>query len=186
MEPGAQWLTRVEAKLRQGQHHSVQMRMLSSQKGHPASVMSGSVRSAGLLPFRRHDNFEVLVAHPGGPYFARRDNGWWSIVKGMVEPDEQDDATAAREFEEETGWPAPPKPWIPLGDVSLKSRKIVVAWAVEADYDIDTLDPGLFTMGHRQFPEIDRVQWMKPELARVKLNPALGPFIDRLEQALRS
>ena len=163
----------------------VRVRMMGSKEGHPASVMSGSVRSAGLLPFRRHDGIEVLVAHPGGPYFARRDNGWWSIVKGMVEPDEMDEATAAREFEEETGWPAPPKPWIPLGEVSLKSRKIVIAWAVEADYRIDTLVPGLFTMGHQRFPEIDRVQWMRPELARVKLNPALGLFIDRLEQALR-
>lgn len=160
--------------------------MLSSKKGHPASVMSGSVRSAGLLPFRRHDGVEVLVAHPGGPYFARRDNGWWSIVKGMVEQEEHDEATAAREFEEETGWPAPPKPWIPLGDVALKSRKIVIAWAVEADYDIDTLVPGLFTMGHQKFPEIDRVEWMRPELARMKLNPALGVFIDRLEQVLRT
>jgi len=176
----------MEAELGERELEIVAMAMWSCQKGHQASVMSGSVRSAGLLPFRRHDGVEVLVAHPGGPYFARRDNGWWSIVKGMVEPDELDEATAAREFEEETGWPAPPKPWIPLGDVSLKSRKIVIAWAVEADYDIDTLVPGLFTMGHRQFPEIDRVEWMRPEQARLKLNPALGVFVDRLEQVLRT
>jgi predicted NUDIX family NTP pyrophosphohydrolase len=68
----------------------------------------------------------------------------------------------------------------------MKSRKVVIAWAVEADYDIDTLVPGLFTMGHRQFPEIDRVEWMKPEQARVKLNPAFGIFVDRLEQVLRT
>ncbi len=157
---------------------------LRGQEGHAASVMSGSVRSAGLLPFRRQDGIEVLVAHPGGPYFARRDNGWWSIVKGMVEHGEHDEVTAAREFEEETGWSAPPKPWIPLGDVSMKSRKIVIAWAVEADYDVETLDPGLFSIGHQKFPEIDRVQWMSPDLARVKLNPAFGTFIDRLEQVV--
>lgn len=104
----------------------------------------------------------------------------------MVEQDEEDEATAAREFEEETGWPAPPQPWIPLGEVTLKSRKVVVAWAVEADYDIDALVPGLFTMGHQKFPEIDRVEWMRPELARVKLNPALGQFVDRLEQVLET
>jgi predicted NUDIX family NTP pyrophosphohydrolase len=183
-----QRLTWKEAKLREGQLHAVNVVMVvvvRSQKGHLASVMSGSVRSAGLVPFRRHDGVEVLVAHPGGPYFARRDNGWWSIVKGMVELGELDEATAAREFEEETGWAAPPKPWIPLGDVEMKSRKVVVAWAVEADYDIDTLDPGLFSIGHQKFPEIDRVQWMKPELARIKLNPAMGTFVDRLEQLLQ-
>jgi predicted NUDIX family NTP pyrophosphohydrolase len=185
LQTEAQGLAGMESEVRQGQHDGIRVGMMSSQKGHLASVMSGSVRSAGLLPFRRTDDFEVLVAHPGGPYFAHRDNGWWSLVKGMVEKDEHDEVAAAREFEEETGWPAPPQPWIPLGDVVMKSRKVVVAWAVEADYDIDTLVPGLFSMGHQKFPEIDRVQWMRPELARVKLNPALAAFVDRLEQLLQ-
>src|SRR3970040_1264484 len=70
-----------------------------------ASVMLAWLRSAGLLPYRLVDGPELLIAHPGGPYFARRDNGWWSIVKGIVEANESDLEAAAREFEEETGWP---------------------------------------------------------------------------------
>lgn len=142
--------------------------------------MSGPLRSAGLLPYRLASGPEVLVCHPGGPYFARKDNGWWSIVKGIVEPDESDREAAAREFEEETGWAAPSGPWIDLGETTLKSRKVVVAYAVESDLDPATMVPGMFTMGGRHFPEIDRVEWMIPDLARVKLNPALGVFIDRL------
>ncbi|MGH8913234.1 MAG: NUDIX domain-containing protein [Acidimicrobiia bacterium] len=138
------------------------------------------MRSAGLVPYRSSSGLELLVAHPGGPYFARRDNGWWSIIKGMVESGESDLEAAAREFAEETGWEAPPGPWIELGETTLKSRKVVVAYAVAADLDPDTIEPGTFQMGGRHYPEIDRVQWMAPELARVKLNPALGVFIDRL------
>jgi predicted NUDIX family NTP pyrophosphohydrolase len=142
------------------------------------------MRSAGLLPFRLADGLELLVAHPGGPYFARRDNGWWSIIKGMVESDETDLETAAREFTEETGWEPPAGPWIDLGETTLKSRKVVVAYAVESDLDPDALKPGMFQMGGRRYPEIDRVQWMDPDLARIKLNPALGVFIDRLASHL--
>jgi predicted NUDIX family NTP pyrophosphohydrolase len=149
-------------------------------QSHQASVMSGTLRSAGLLPYRITSGLELLVAHPGGPYFARRDNGWWSIVKGMVETNESDLEAAAREFEEETGWRPPPQPWVELGDTVLKSRKIVVAFAVEADLDPAALEPGTFQLGRHRYPEIDRVEWMDEDLARVKLNPALGVFIDRL------
>ncbi|HEY4607143.1 MAG TPA: NUDIX domain-containing protein [Acidimicrobiia bacterium] len=142
--------------------------------------MSGFLRSAGLLPFRLDSGLELLVAHPGGPYFARRDNGWWSIVKGLVEPDESDLAAAAREFAEETGWEPPAPPWVDLGETTLKSRKVVVAYAVESSLDPQTLAPGMFVMGGRRYPEIDRVEWMAPDQARVKLNPAMGVFIDRL------
>ena len=166
------------------EHHGVGGPVLRREKGHPGSVMSGGLRSAGLLPYRLTNELEVLVAHPGGPYFSRRDNGWWSIVKGMVEPGEGDEGAAAREFEEETGWLPPPKPWVSLGEVTLKSRKVVVAWGVEADFEVATLNPGMFSMGTHRYPEIDRVQWMAPDLARVKLNPILGQFIDRLEQHL--
>jgi predicted NUDIX family NTP pyrophosphohydrolase len=124
------------------------------------------------------------VAHPGGPYFARRDNGWWSLVKGLVESGESDQTAAAREFEEETGWPAPPKPWVDLGETRLKSRKIVTAWAVKAEFEPTDLKPGTFQMGRNTFPEIDRVEWMDPELARVKLNQAQTVFVDRLEHHL--
>lgn len=138
------------------------------------------MRSAGLLPYRVRSEVEVLVAHPGGPYFAHRDNGWWSLVKGMVEADESDEDAAAREFEEETGWAAPPKPWMSLGDTVLKSRKVVVAWAVEASFEPENLMPGTFQMGSRFYPEIDRVEWMTPDLARVKLSRAQNVFVDRL------
>lgn len=142
--------------------------------------MLGWLRSAGLLPYRLDGELRLLVAHPGGPFFARRDNGWWSIVKGIVESDESDEEAAAREFEEETGWPAPPRPWIELGETTLKSRKIVVAYAVEADLDPETLDSNMITISGRSFPEIDRVVWMSVDQARVKLNQAQTVFIDRL------
>ena len=142
------------------------------------------MRSAGLLPYRLDTSVEVLIAHPGGPYFARRDEGWWSIVKGLVEPEETDYDAARREFTEETGWEVPQPPWIDLGETRLKSRKIVTAWAFAADYDPVDLVPGTFQMGSRHFPEIDRVVWMTPEQARVKLNQAQSVFIDRLLDAL--
>lgn len=138
------------------------------------------LRSAGLLPYSLDDGLQLLIAHPGGPYFARRDNGWWSIVKGIVEPDESDLEAAAREFEEETGWPAPPGPWVDLGETTLKSRKTVIAYAVESRLDPETMVPGLIVIAGHPFPEIDRVAWMSPDQARVKLNPAQGVFVDRL------
>ncbi|MGH8951928.1 MAG: NUDIX domain-containing protein [Acidimicrobiia bacterium] len=138
------------------------------------------MRSAGLLPYRIDGELRLLIAHPGGPYFARRDNGWWSIVKGIVEPDESDLEAAAREFEEETGWTAPPMPWIELGETTLKSRKVVIAYAVESELNAETMVPGMIMIGGRRFPEIDRVVWMSPDEARVKLNPAQGVFVDRL------
>jgi predicted NUDIX family NTP pyrophosphohydrolase len=121
-----------------------------------------------------------MIAHPGGPYFARRDNGWWSIVKGIVEAEESDLEAALREFQEETGWPAPAQPWVHLGETTLKSRKVVVAFGVEAELDPATMVPGLFTINGVSHPEIDQVRWVGAEEARVKLNPALGVFIDRL------
>jgi predicted NUDIX family NTP pyrophosphohydrolase len=128
----------------------------------------------------------VLIAHPGGPYFAHRDNGWWSIVKGIVEPGESDLEAALREFEEETGWPAPDPPWLELGETTLKSRKVVVAFGVEADLDPSTIVPGHFQIGSRSYPEIDQVRWIGPDEAKVKLNPALGVFVDRLVSHLAS
>lgn len=142
--------------------------------------MLGRLRSAGLLPYRLDDGLRLLIAHPGGPYFARRDNGWWSIVKGIVEPAESDLDAAAREFEEETGWPAPPPPWLELGETTLKSRKTVIAYAVEAELDPETMVPGRVFIAGRPFPEIDRVEWVSPDQARLKLNPAQGVFVDRL------
>lgn len=147
--------------------------------------MSRLVRSAGLLPYRLNSGLEVLVAHPGGPFFAHRDRGAWTLLKGLVEDHEDDRAAAGREFAEETGWPPPPEPWTPLGETVMKSRKVVVAWAVRRDYDPATLRPGTFTLRGREYPEIDRVAWASPEEARVMVNPALAVFIDRLEAHLR-
>ncbi|MEX1038652.1 MAG: NUDIX domain-containing protein [Acidimicrobiia bacterium] len=146
--------------------------------------MSG-LRSAGLLPFRIRDGLEVLLAHPGGPYFARRDDGWWSLVKGLVKMGESDEDAARREFNEETGWPVPDGLWTPLGETRLKSRKIVVAWALEADLEPSALVPGHFLMGDRSYPEIDRVDWFNTGRARAKLNPAQGVFVERLELHLQ-
>ncbi|MGD2060900.1 MAG: NUDIX domain-containing protein [Acidimicrobiia bacterium] len=139
------------------------------------------MRSAGLLPYRRRSGVEVLVAHPGGPWFKNKDAGSWSLVKGLVDGEETDESAAAREFTEETGWRLPDQPWVPLGETTLKSRKVVVAWAIEADFDLDTFDPGTFQLYGREYPEIDRVGWVTPDEARAKLNPAQVVFIDRLE-----
>lgn len=142
--------------------------------------MSGSVRSAGLLPYRTESELQVLIAHPGGPYFARKENGWWSLVKGMVRLEEEDEAAAAREFEEETGWPAPPSPWIPLGETVLRSKKTVVAWAVEYDFDLERFNPGTFTLHGRSYPEIDKVAWLPVGEAKTRLVEPQWVFVDRL------
>lgn len=147
--------------------------------------MSRLVRSAGLLPYRLDDTLEVLIAHPGGPWFAKKDAGAWSIVKGIPMDGESDEEAASREFTEETGWDPPVGGWVPLGETTLKSRKVVVAWAVETDLDLDTFAPGMFTVYGREYPEIDRVVWMPPRQARAKLNPAQGVFLDRLVEHLR-
>ncbi len=149
---------------------------------HPVRV------SAGLMPYRRRSALEVLVAHPGGPLWAKKDAGHWTIVKGEVIPGEDPKDAAAREFQEETSWVAPQGDWLDLGSVRLKSGKTVLGWAVEADLDPGGLNPGLFSMvwhGRRQdFPEIDRVAWCSPEEAQRLLNPAQGEFILRLIRAL--
>jgi predicted NUDIX family NTP pyrophosphohydrolase len=142
--------------------------------------MSRPVRSAGLLPYRLVGQLEVLIAHPGGPWFAKKDAGAWSLVKGIIKDDEGDQEAAVREFEEETGWQVPNTDWIQLGETTLKSRKVVVAWAIEADFDMASFSPGTFTLYGRQYPEIDRVVWVGPDVAREKLNPAQTVFIDRL------
>jgi predicted NUDIX family NTP pyrophosphohydrolase len=147
--------------------------------------MSNPMRSAGLLPYRFDDGLEVLIAHPGGPWFANKDAGSWSVIKGIVKDGEGDEDAAAREFCEETGWDPPSdEDWVALGETTLKSRKVVVAWAVNTEFEMSTFDPGTFTLYGKEYPEIDRVVWMAPNDARRKLNPAQNVFIDRLEQHL--
>lgn len=148
-------------------------------------------RSAGILPYRLSGGLQVLIAHPGGPLWARRDAGSWSIVKGLVEPGESELDAARREFLEETGWRPPATGYRPLGETRLRSGKLVAAWAVDAEFDPDTLEPGMFEMTWPpgsgrpgRFPEIDRVGWFDPDQARRRLNPAQRVFVDRLERAL--
>ncbi|MEU1038455.1 NUDIX domain-containing protein [Streptomyces sp. NPDC005907] len=145
-------------------------------------------RSAGLLLYRRAgDEFEVLLGHMGGPFFARRDAGAWTVPKGEYEPDEPAWDAARREFEEELGLPPPEGAAIPLGEVRQSNGKIVTAWAIEADLDPAAMVPGTFEMEWppksgrvQEFPELDRVQWCGLERARAVIVPAQAAFLDRL------
>lgn len=146
--------------------------------------------SAGILAWRRgpHGGPEVLLAHMGGPFWSRKDDGAWSIVKGEHGLDEPAWDAARREWTEETGWPAPDGVAVELGEVRTSKGKRVVAWAVEApQLDPATLQPGLFELewpprsGKKQFfPEVDRVAWFDLPTARRKLVVSQAPFLDRL------
>ena len=144
--------------------------------------------SAGILLFRAgEDEVEVLLVHPGGPFFARKDDGAWSIPKGLVESGEDLLGTARREFFEETGHLVPGGDVIELGVVRLRSGKRVHGFAVEGDLDADTIVSNVFEMawppksGRTQmFPEVDRAGWFSAAEARVKLNAAQSEFVDRL------
>ena len=148
--------------------------------------------SAGLLVFRRrgeNDALELLLAHPGGPFFARKDLGVWTIPKGEYDDDEPALAAAEREFAEEIGLVPPDGPRIDLGEVRQASGKRVRAFAVEGDLDLDGAMSNLFEMewpvGSGQmgrFPEIDRAEWFSAEESRAKLNPAQAEFVGRLEE----
>jgi predicted NUDIX family NTP pyrophosphohydrolase len=150
-------------------------------------------RSAGLLVYRWVDDEpEVLLVHPGGPYWAKKDEGAWSLPKGEYEPDEDPLEVALREFEEEIG-KTPPDPagvvW--LGELRQPSGKIVSAWAVEGDVDVRDVQSNTFEMEWpprsgrtREFPEVDRVAWFRLEEARRKLLPGQLGFIGRLSELL--
>jgi predicted NUDIX family NTP pyrophosphohydrolase len=149
-------------------------------------------RSAGILLYRIADGTrEVLLVHPGGPFFARKDAGVWSIPKGEYDEDEDPQASARREFEEETGTALPPGELIELGEVKQKGGKIVTAWAAEGDLDAEAVSSNTFTMewpprsgSTAEFPEIDRAGWFEIETAREKLVAAQTEFLDRLVERL--
>ncbi|MCG7203622.1 MULTISPECIES: NUDIX domain-containing protein [Streptomyces] len=147
-------------------------------------------RSAGLLLFRHTgDGIEVLLGHMGGPYFAKKDAGAWSVPKGEYEPGEPAWEAARREFREELGLAPPDGEAIALGEVRQANGKVVTAWAVEADLDPATIVPGTFTMEWpprsgrvQEFPELDRVAWFAPDRARTVIIPAQAAFLDRLAE----
>ena len=146
--------------------------------------------SAGILPFRRRGELEVLLAHPGGPFWEKKDASAWSIPKGLVEPGEDLLAAALREFTEETGFVAVP-PFAPLSPVKQKSGKTVHGFGCAGDFDPDALVCNTFELewpprsGKRKsFPEIDRVAWFGLPAAREKILTYQRPFLDELEKIL--
>ena len=143
--------------------------------------------SAGILPFRRRGELDVLLGHPGGPYWTKKDAGAWTIPKGLVDPGEDLLAAALREFTEETGFSAR-EPFIPLRPVKQKSGKTVHAFACEGDFDPAKLAGNTFEIewppksGRRKsFAEIDRVAWFGPTAAREKILGYQRPLLDELE-----
>jgi predicted NUDIX family NTP pyrophosphohydrolase len=152
-------------------------------------------RSAGLLLYRRtaDGGVEVLLAHPGGPIWAKRDEGAWTVPKGEFHDGEEAWAVAQREFEEETGHPPPEGEPIELREIRQKGGKLVEAWALEGDLDPATAQSNTcpFQWPPRSgkwitIPEIDRVEWFAPDEARKRIKDTQIPFIDRLLEALRA
>ena len=143
--------------------------------------------SAGLIMVRRVGGaIELLLVHPGGPYFRNKDDGAWTIPKGLVNPGEDLLAAACREFEEETGVPVRDATFTPLGHVRQKGGKVVHAWAFAGDCDPEAIRSNTYEVewpprsGRRQvFPEVDRAGFFDPDTARRKLLPAQSPFVDR-------
>ncbi|MEP7345032.1 MAG: NUDIX domain-containing protein [Gemmatimonadaceae bacterium] len=144
-------------------------------------------RSAGLLMYHRNSGaLEVLLVHPGGPFWAKKDAGAWTIPKGKVEQGEEDLAAARREFEEETGKKAEGT-FLPLQPVTQRGGKRIVAWAFEGDFDPSQLKSATFSMewpprsGEQQeFPEIDRAAWFTVEEAARRINPGQAPLVEEL------
>lgn len=150
--------------------------------------------SAGVLLFRDRSDPEVLLVHPGGPYWSKKDLGAWSIPKGEPDPGEDKLQCALRELGEELG-PAAPQlsatELIELGSIRQKGGKVVHAWAAEGQFDPARLDSNSFEFewpprsgNRREFPEVDRAEWFEPEEARRRINPAQAALLDRLLEVL--
>ncbi len=148
--------------------------------------------SAGIMLFRgRGPSLEILLVHPGGPFWAKRDEGAWSIPKGEYHRDEDALRAAQREFEEELGIPCPSTVLIDLGQVTQSNAKQVVAWAVEGDFDPADLQSNVFEMEwpphsgrSEKFPEVDKAQWFLLGQATSKILPAQRSFLERLAEHL--
>jgi predicted NUDIX family NTP pyrophosphohydrolase len=148
--------------------------------------------SAGLLMYRRKDGaLEVLLVHPGGPFWAKKDLGAWTIPKGELEEGEDALTTAQREFEEETGI-EPRGPFHPLGNIKQKGGKVVHAWAFEGDGAAETMRSNTIKVEwprgsgrSKEFPEVDRAEWFRVDDARTRINSAQVPFLDHLVQMIK-
>jgi predicted NUDIX family NTP pyrophosphohydrolase len=152
--------------------------------------------SAGVLVFRNRATPEVLLVHPGGPFWAKKDVGAWSIPKGELGDGEEPRACALRELGEELG-PAAPSPapadLVDLGRVRQKAGKVVHAWAAEGEFDPAALSSNSFELewpprsgARREFPEVDRAEWFDPDEARRRILPAQAELIDRLLTSLEA
>ena len=147
-----------------------------------------AARSAGIIVYRkRTETIEVLLVHPGGPFWSKRDSGAWSIPKGEYSDDEDAEAAARREFEEETGWTIT-SDLLPLGEIRQKAGKTVTAFAAEGDFDTASLDSNRFEIEWppksgriAAFPEVDRAGWFALDEAREKIIEGQRPLLDRLE-----
>jgi predicted NUDIX family NTP pyrophosphohydrolase len=150
-------------------------------------------KSAGLLLFRESAaGLEVLLVHPGGPFWAKKDDGSWSIPKGEFADDEEPLAAAQREFEEELG-ARPAGDFMPLKPLKQPSGKLVFAWALRFDFDPSSLKSNVFSMEwppksgrQREFPEVDKAAWFGLEAARRKILKGQAPFLDQLLRRLQS
>lgn len=154
-------------------------------------TISGGKRSAGLLMYRRRDNIEILLVHPGGPFWAGKDEGAWSLPKGLVNPGEDELLAAIREFEEETGFPAEGE-FRALSPLRQPSGKVIVAWAFEGDCDAERMKSNLFTMEWPprsgkmvEFPEADRAGWFDLESAKAKIIKGQRGFIEEFERIMK-
>jgi len=144
-------------------------------------------QAAGLLVYRKAgEGVEIFLVHPGGPFYVKKDEGVWSIPKGIFDDDEEPLAAARREFEEETSFKIAGD-FFELKPVKQKGGKIVYAWAVEADVDADAIESNTFTMEWppksgktAEFPEVDKAAWLDPETAKKKINPAQSALITEL------
>ena len=148
---------------------------------------------AGILLYRRTKHvLEVLLTHPGGPYWEGKDEGAWTIPKGIIEDGEEPLETAKREFGEELGSPLPAGELKPLKEIRQAGGKLVQTWAVEGDFDPTALQSNLFRMEwppksgeKREFPEVDRAGWFTMDRARQKILKSQSNLLDQLEELLR-